>query len=206
MYIPKHYLVEDREKILPFMRANSFATLITSEGNVPVATHLPFVIEEKGETIRLMSHLALANAQWKSFESGCEALVIFQGPHAYISPEHYDHKQNVPTWNYAVVHAYGVPTILKGEGHERAIVAAIHSFQATYKEQYDKLPSDYKRKMINGTVAFEINVTRLEAKHKLSQNRSVPEQTRVAESLVKSENQAAAEIGKMMKGNLLNGA
>ncbi|MEK7439532.1 MAG: FMN-binding negative transcriptional regulator [Chloroflexota bacterium] len=202
MYIPKHYLVEDRKKIWAFMRANSFATLVTIENDSPLATHLPFVIGENGEVVRLTSHLAKANPQWKNFESRHEALVIFQGPHAYISPDHYDHKQNVPTWNYVAVHVYGIPVILKDEAHERVITSMIDSFQATYKHQYDELPDDYKRKMINGTVAFEINVTRLEAKHKLSQNRSISEQIRVAESLVKSEDQAAIEVGTMMKEHL----
>src|SRR6218665_543935 len=106
MYIPPYYREEDKNKLTGFMLAHNFANLISSNNNVPVATHLPFVIEQRGEKLFLVSHMAKANPQWQNFADN-ELLIIFQGPHAYISPQHYEKQQNVPTWNYIAVHAYG---------------------------------------------------------------------------------------------------
>src|SRR5438309_1993202 len=106
MYIPKHYLTEDRSEILSFMRQYPFGTIISAQDNYPVATHLPFIIEESENDIVIKSHFAKANPHWKNIES-VPVLIIFTEPHAYISPQYYQHLQNVPTWNYMSVHAYG---------------------------------------------------------------------------------------------------
>ena len=106
MYIPKINLAPDEAEVIQFMQRFSFATIITAKNNYPIATHLPFLVQKKEDKIILQSHFALANSQWKEIEKD-EILVIFSEPHAYISASNYDTKENVPTWNYISVHAYG---------------------------------------------------------------------------------------------------
>src|SRR5450432_2808654 len=117
MYIPKAFSEDDIAKLHALMQDYNFAALVTQQPDgVPVATHLPFMIDAKpGEYGygSLFCHMARANPQWRSFASGHEVLVIFQGPHAYISPSWYEQALSVPTWNYAVVHAYGKPRIIE---------------------------------------------------------------------------------------------
>ena len=105
MYIPPYYQEQDEEKLISFMQAHNFANIISIKDGVPIATHLPFLIEKKENKLFLISHMAKANPQWQTFGQN-ELLIIFQGPHAYISPSHYEKQQNVPTWNYVAVHAY----------------------------------------------------------------------------------------------------
>ncbi len=110
MYIPPSFRVEDPGKLAAFMRQYSFASIITHDGQAPIASHLPMLYSaEGGPNGILLSHMARANPQWRNFTSGGEALVIFQGPHGYISPSWYKAEVAVPTWNYTAVHAYGVP-------------------------------------------------------------------------------------------------
>ena len=107
MYIPNAFKIAEREPLLAYMRQYNFAALISVIENSPFASHLPLVVEEAGETIRLKGHFAKANPHWRAHEQGGEALVIFQGPHAYIAPAQYETSEAVPTWNYVAVHAYG---------------------------------------------------------------------------------------------------
>src|SRR5574341_1028122 len=156
MYNPSHFRMEDREAVLSFMRANNFASLVSAGDQGIVATHLPFIVAEREGQVVLRSHMAKANSHWKSFDDGRESLVIFQGPHAYISPTFYDSRVNVPTWNYAVVHAYGAPRILNGAETQSVLMDMMDSFEVEYKVQFDELPDDFRRKMLDGIVAFEI--------------------------------------------------
>jgi len=114
MYIPKHFAFDDVPQAVAFMQKYSFATLITAIGNHPEATHIPFITEQRGNDIVLTSHFAKANPQAISIDQ-TEALVIFTEPHAYISPSHYEKLQNVPTWNYIAIHAYGKAIIINDE-------------------------------------------------------------------------------------------
>ena len=106
MYIPKINLETDTDKIVAFMKQFSFATIITAKDNLPTATHLPFLVTIKDDTVILTSHFARANEHWKDLENN-KVLVIFSEPHAYISPKNYDKELNVPTWNYISIHDYG---------------------------------------------------------------------------------------------------
>lgn len=99
MYVPKRFKVTDTKEIWEFVKQHSFATLVTAEDNIPVATHLPVTVSRADDDYRITGHMAYANLQWKTFESVDDALVIFQGPHAYVSSTWYAH-ENVPTWNY----------------------------------------------------------------------------------------------------------
>jgi len=106
MYIPNAFREDDQATLVAFMRAHSFATLVSVVDGTPFATHLPLVISEESGQILLVGHLAKANPHWRALTAS-DSLVIFQGPHAYISPSLYEKRESVPTWNYIAVHAYG---------------------------------------------------------------------------------------------------
>lgn len=205
MYIPNAYREDDQATLVAFMRANSFATLVSIDNGAPVATHLPLVVEEVDGAVRLTGHLAKANPQWQSFGAG-EALVIFQGPHAYISPSHYAAHESVPTWNYIAVHAYGVPVPLspaEGQAVLEALMATmIDAYDPAYHTQWQGLSARYRDGMLRGVVGFTLDVTRLEGKAKLSQNRSADDQRRVAHALLASDDGAARATGAAMEGRL----
>jgi transcriptional regulator len=159
MYIPKINLTTDKDEIVLFMRQFSFATIITSKDNLPVATHLPFVVTFQQDNVILTSHFAKANQQWQEIENN-KVLVIFSEPHAYISTKNYENEINVPTWNYISIHAYGQGNIItETEEVFKVLEATINNYDTSFKQQWDKLPEDYKLKMANGIVAFEIHVT-----------------------------------------------
>lgn len=198
MYIPSFNTFPDRQEVLSFMRKYSFGTIITSANNLPVATHLPFLIEEKGDQIIISSHFAKANPQALDV-SGNANLIIFAEPHAYISPKNYEKDANVPTWNYIAVHAYGKARLLNGEqAHLDLLERTINIYEADYLKQWQELPNDYKSKMIKGIVGFEIIVTDLQAKSKLSQNRTEVEKENIIHSLSKSQFENGREIAQYM--------
>ena len=198
MYIPKLYLEEDREQIIAFMKQYSFATIVTVKDNFPTATHLPFIIQEKGDQLVLTAHFARANDQWKQILDN-QILVIFSEPHAYISPRHYEKEQNVPTWNYISVHAYGKGRIIDSDAESfAALEQMIITYEEEYKVQWDRLPDTYKQKMLKGIVAFEITVTDLQAKKKLSQNKTDIEREQIIDALSKSVLTVEKEIARYM--------
>jgi transcriptional regulator len=199
MYIPPYYREEDEGKLLSFMQAHNFANLVSSVNNLPMATHLPFVIEKRNEKIFLVSHMAKANSQWQSFTNN-SVLIIFQGPHAYISPSNYEKQQNVPTWNYIAVHAYGIPRIIDDPKDVWNLMErTIHNFETKFIEQWKNLSPEYVNGMLKAIVAFEIEVTKLEGKFKLSQNKTKNEQQNIISSFEKSDDSTQREIAEEMK-------
>lgn len=176
MYIPKHYRITDEKLLADFIRQNSFGILITCAEGVPVATHLPFEYVENGNGEKfLYGHLARGNPQWRAFEPHTEVLVIFSGPHAYVSAQWYNHV-NVPTWNYVTAHLYGKPRII--EAHDElhdTLKRLVDQNEATTNPDspytLEDLPQEYLRAQMRGIVGFEIRITRMEGKFKLSQNR-----------------------------------
>jgi len=201
MYIPKINLATDRTEIVDFMKRFSFATVVTATNNIPVATHLPFLVSLKDDQLMLSSHFARANEQWKGIENNI-VLTIFSEPHAYISPKNYEKALNVPTWNYISVHAYGQGTIITETGKVMELLeATIDQYDVSYQEQWNSLPEDYKLKMIKGIVAFEIVVTDLQAKKKLSQNKTSNEQQKIIATLSQSSDTNEILIAEYMKKN-----
>lgn len=201
MYIPRTNLITDKNEILAFMRNHSFATVITATQEQPTASHLPITIYEREENIILSSHFSRANKQWTSIE-GSNNLVIFNGPHAYISPANYTSSPNVPTWNYIAVHAYGYGKIItEPEQIMKALDKMVDNFESAYRNQWDNFPEEYKTKMAKGIVAFEITVTNLQAKKKLSQNRSNVEMKNIIDSLSESMDSNERSIAEYMKKN-----
>ena len=201
MYLPKSFQIEDLAELHGFMRAYNFASLITQHQGAPFASHLPFLLDaERGPHGTLLAHLARANPQWRDFDTTSEALVIFQGPHAYISPSWYETHPSVPTWNYAVVHAYGVPRIVEDHAtlhHMLQVLVDTHEAAFARPWRMD-LPHDYLDKMMRAVVVFEIEITRLEGKLKLSQNRSEHDQHHVAEALGQSEHPLDRDVAELM--------
>ncbi|WP_020537603.1 FMN-binding negative transcriptional regulator [Lewinella cohaerens] len=206
MYIPSHYNVDDQEEILSFLHAYSFAAIVNQEGKRPVATHLPFVVRQVDDKLLLEAHFARANPQWKLLEDGQEALVIFAEPHAYISPRHYDKAQNVPTWNYQAVHVYGKARLLTNEAEAFAhLERLIATFEQDYQAQWADLSDGYKQAMLSGIVAFELEVAEVQAKAKLSQNKTTSEQERIAAELSQSTDSVIRDLGEAMVRNIGKG-
>jgi len=201
MYIPKINLSTDRDETIAFIQRFSFATIITSKDNLPIATHLPFLVTIKDEKVILTSHFAKANEQWADIEDN-KVLVIFSEPHAYISPNNYDNALNVPTWNYISVHAYGQGKLITETKRTFELLeATIDNYETSYRQQWDNLPEDYKLMMSKGVVAFEILVTELQAKKKISQNRTDIEQQKIIDILSKSKDTNEQLIAEYMKIN-----
>lgn len=201
MYIPAHNRETDRAKIIAFMRAYPFVTLITARDGHIQATHLPTLIEECGTDLVLVAHVAKGNSQWHDLP-GQAALVIFQEPHAFISTQHYERPLSVPTWNYVAVHAYGEPRLLESVGERLNVVERmVAQFEGTL-ERWINLPDDFKQAKANGIVAFEIPVARLEARFKLSQDRTRTEQENIIAALGASPNDLESTIGAIMQERL----
>lgn len=166
--------MQQTEEIFRFMQTYSFATIVSTGKNGIVATHVPVEIEQSAAGNPLIrTHIARANPQWKEFDADIDVLVIFNGPHTYISSSWYDHV-NVPTWNYQAVHVYGKPHILDAAEAE----AMLNRLVSRYEQQEGKRFSmdQMERKDIDdhikALVAFEISIDRIDAKAKLSQNRN----------------------------------
>ena len=206
MYVPKHFREDDLTVLQALMRQYSFATLVSTQDGVPVATHLPVLLDsEPAPYGTLKAHLALGNAQWRTFHEEREVLVIFQGPHSYISPSWYEVELSVPTWNYATVHAYGRPRLIT---EQTELYEHLSALVATYEGQFpqpwpfEKLPIDYVEKMIKGVVGLSIAITRLEGKYKMSQNRSTQDQQQVIEALGTATDSTTREVAALMQERL----
>jgi transcriptional regulator len=199
MYIPEHFRVRDHADALAFMRANSFSILVSSTAAGPFATHLPLVIREEKDRLRLRGHVAKANPHWRYLEAEPNCLTIFHGPHSYISPANYNTREVVPTWNYAAVHVYGTARVFSAPDE---LLSVLHElmpmFEAAYAEQWASLSEAYRTRMLSHIVGFEIAVTRIEAKFKLSQNRTRDEQQRIIESLSRSTDTTISGTAALM--------
>ena len=201
MYIPKLYREENREKILEFLRQNDFATLVTYDGEKPVASHLLMGILEENEKLFINGHMSRANLHWKTFEKNPEVLVIFQGAHTYISPTWYNHV-NVPTWNYQSVHVYGKPRIITDYDEAYVLLKRlIDRYESNSHYQLESLPRDFVEKEIKGIVAFQIEVTRIEANYKLSQNRKDEDYANIVVNLEERTDDLSHGVAAAMREN-----
>jgi len=199
VYIPEHFRVEDRETAVAFMRANPFAILVSTVERVPFATHVPVMIRESGEQLTIRGHVAKANPHWRYLQSDPQCLMIFHGPHAYISPSNYDAHENVPTWNYGAVHVYGHATTYT---EREQLLGMLHdlilTFESAYAQQWESLGEAYRHRMLSHIVGFEIAVSKVEAKFKLSQNRTRDEQQRIIDSLWDAPDTAISGTARVM--------
>ena len=198
MYTPNYFRLTDIQETVDFMRKYSFATLVTVSNGIPSATHLPFLVDQREDKVVLISHFAKANPQAHNIADDI-ALVIFTEPHAYISPKHYEKELNVPTWNYLAVHAYGKAVVIEDKEKVTALLEkTICNYEADYLTQWNKLPADYKLKMMNGIVAFEIVVNDLQGKKKLSQNKTEQEQQNIINALGNAADSNERDIARYM--------
>ncbi|MEN7546610.1 FMN-binding negative transcriptional regulator [Rapidithrix thailandica] len=202
MYTPRSFRFTNQKEILAFMQQYSFATIINAKEGIPIATHLPFVVEQIDDSIFISSHFAKANEQIEVLEN-TTSLIIFSEPHAYISPNHYDRNENVPTWDYITVHAYGKAKIISDiASKQKAIEKTIAFYEKDYKAQWDGLPERFKNGMLNGIVAFEIEITELQGQKKLSQNKTANEQKKIIEHLTSSDSEVEQALGVYMKKDI----
>lgn len=200
MYIPEHFRVRDQAGAIAFMRANPFAILVSNTGEGPFATHVPVVIREKEDRITLRGHVAKANPHWRYIEQQPLCLMIFHGPHAYISPSLYDTQEAVPTWNYAAVHIYGQARIYSEHADLLNMVYdLIPTFEAAYQQQWESLSEAYQTRMLGHIVGFEIAVDKIEAKLKLSQNRTPDEQQNIIDALCPASDSVISGTARLMR-------
>jgi transcriptional regulator len=201
MYIHKYYREEDRSKVLEFLRQNDFATLVAFDGQKPVASHLLMEVVEEDEKLFVNGHMSKANDLWKMLDKNAEVLVIFQGPHTYISPTWYNHV-NVPTWNYQSVHVYGKPQVITDKSVSYGILKRLMDrYEPSGPSAMESLPEKFVEKEMKGIVAFQIEVTTIEASYKLSQNRDAESYRNIVEQLEKRTDDLSHGVATAMRQN-----
>ena len=193
MYIPKHFLETDQDKIAAFIDEHAFGTLITVADARPFATHIPFMYERDADL--LSCHVARANPQWRHLASGADVLVMFQGPHAYISPTWYV-TPGVPTWDYAAVHVYGsaraIDDVSAAKRHvERLAARYERGNQPPWAPEFDE-------RKLRGIVGIEIRIKEIQGKFKVSQNRPAEDRARVAAELRASGSENALAVARLI--------
>jgi transcriptional regulator len=199
VYIPKYAKHEDPGLVREFIESHPFATVVTHVSGL-FAGHFPFLVSDLHGDLVLVSHMAKSNPQWKQIENEPTVLVIFQGPHAYVSPSIYINPMNVPTWNYTAVHAYGKARVIHElEAVESILARTVEKFESQRESpwRYD-LPRDFRDKLIKAIVAFEISIERVEGKFKLSQNREPKDYEAVVREFSKLEDANSKELIRYM--------
>ncbi|MGV3707700.1 MAG: FMN-binding negative transcriptional regulator [Gemmatimonas sp.] len=215
MYIPSYFREDNQEVLLAFMRAHSFATVVSNVDGTPFATHIPVGIEERDGTVFLTGHISKANEHARAFSYASDAngetpdggsgrsLVIFAGPHAYVSPTAYEAHESVPTWNYIAVHAVGRIRAIRFadtlQTMETMLDSMIEQYDPTYQQQWRSLPDKFRDGMMRGVIGFEMRVDSLQGKYKLSQNRSAHDQASVQAMLQASGDASAREVARVMQ-------
>ena len=191
MYIPDIYKNENLEEIIGFLKENSFGILINQQNGNIAATHIPLELEirENGKQY-LVGHISRENPQWQSFENDDRILAIFSGVHGYISPSWYDH-ENVPTWDYVAVHIQGKIKIIEGQ----KVIDSLKELVDKYESEVENPTKieDYSKKtmlQVRGIVGFEIEITKIDAVKKMSQNRDDKNYNNIISELEKSEKNA----------------
>jgi len=204
MYRPDHFRVDDIAQMHALMRARPLAALVSAGPSGLYATHLPVVLKAEGEFGAIECHLARANPHWKDLAEGGEAMMIFQGPEAYITPNWYASKAEtgrvVPTWNYAAVHAYGRPQVMQDKAWTLRHVSDLTAQQEAGEPRpwaVSDAPESFIDVMLRGIVGFRFDITRLEGKWKMSQNREMRDRVTTAAGLEqrgKNEDTQVAEV------------
>ncbi|WP_026673595.1 FMN-binding negative transcriptional regulator [Alkalihalobacterium bogoriense] len=201
MYIPAPFKITDEAIAYDIIKENSFATLFSQHAGMPVATHLPLLLNE--EQTHLYGHFARPNSQWKDINKQT-ALAVFHGPHCYISPSWYETEQAVPTWNYVAVHVYGEVELIEDDNE---VVGSLHDMVLKYElpnssYQLQNLDSDLLANMNKGIQSFKMKINQLEGKAKLSQNHSTERQELVVKQLEQITRTDEQQIAALMKRNI----
>ncbi|MCM3653645.1 FMN-binding negative transcriptional regulator [Metabacillus litoralis] len=203
MYIPKYFKVTNVDEIWDFVQKNSFGTIVTTEQGKPIATHLPLQLIKEGDTYYITGHMAFGNPQWRTFETCEDALVMFQGPHAYISSSWYE-EENVPTWNYQAVHVYGTASILNEEELKQDLTMLLQKYEKHRKNPvlWDKLSPQLLEKQLKGIVGFKIKVQEIQATNKLSQNRNEEDYHNIVNKLYEEKDLNSQQMAQLMERKL----
>ncbi|MGQ9023738.1 FMN-binding negative transcriptional regulator [Bacillus sp. 18-5] len=197
MHVPSFFQMKDMEKIKSFIQSNSFATVVTTTDEKPIATHIPVSFHQVEDSYVITGHMAIGNPQWKMFEENENVLVIFQGPHAYISSSWYE-KEAVPTWNYQAVHVYGKAVLLEKGELVKELTTMLETYES-HREQpvlWDTLSDELLEKQMKGIVGFKIIIDEVQAAFKLSQNRHERDYAHIIEKL---EAEGDLEMAEAMK-------
>lgn len=201
MYIPRRYEEKDREEIFQFIRENSFGILISVTDGVPMGTHIPLLLETDAEGNSVLSgHISKGNGQKQALTEGAKVLVIFPGPHAYISPRWYT-QLTVPTWNYVSVHAYGTVKLLEGAALWEHLRKLMHNYEQSmpHPVAMEEVPEKTLEDNFRGIIGFEIHIDDLQAAYKLSQNRDAESHHNIIVQLEKGDDTARAVAEEMKK-------
>ncbi len=200
MYVPKAFAVEDVVQLQDFMDEFNFATVVTARNGELTASHIPFFLDRSVEPYGMLrAHVAIGNPQLEDFRAGSRALVIFQGPHTYVSPSWYVQPQNVPTWNYTVVHAYGVPRIMDQQAMVALLKNLVGKHESAFQKPWDFDPADpFVQRQMPAIAGFEIKIEKLQGKFKLNQNRTPADRAGVIEALSASEDPQQQSVARLM--------
>ncbi|MEC1689700.1 FMN-binding negative transcriptional regulator [Bacillus mojavensis] len=203
MYIPKYYKVTNVDDIWDFVQNNSFGTIVTTAQGKPIATHLPLQLMKEGDTYYITGHIAYGNPQWRTFEACEDVLVMFQGPHAYISSSWYE-KENVPTWNYQAVHVYGTASILNEEELKHDLTMLLQTYEKHRKNPvlWDKLSPQLLESQLKGIVGFKMKVGEIQASYKLSQNRNEKDYMNIIDQLRNEGDSNSKQMAELMEKRL----
>lgn len=199
MYIPKYFRVTNVEEIWGFIQKNSFGTIVSTEQGKPIATHLPLQLIKEGDSYYITGHMAYGNTQWRTFETCDDVLVMFQGPHAYISSSWYE-EENVPTWNYQAVHVYGTASVLGEEELKQDLTMLLQKYEEHRENPvlWENLSSQTK-KQIKGIVGFKIKIQEVQAAYKLSQNRNEEDYKNIIDKLYEEKDLNSQQLAEVMK-------
>jgi transcriptional regulator len=200
MYIPPSFLEQRPHVLHAFIRHHSFATIITTTPDVPLASHVPIILlPDRGQFGALQFHLARQNPQWNLLAQATDVLVIFHGPHAYISPTWYKSAVAVPTWNYLAVHAYGRPRMLDDAQLSEHLRLLVSSYEPPGGWSTERMPAEVLEKMKRNIVGFEMEIERLEGKWKLNQNRPREDVQGAIEGLLATGDAESKKVAELMK-------
>ncbi len=197
MYVPRAFERTDPAELHAFAAAHPFAVLVGDRDGAPFATHLPLLIER--ETGALVGHMARANPHWTAL-NGKPVVAVFSGPHAYVSPTWYETENVVPTWNYVAVHATGTFRVLTDEADAvRVLLETVREYEGSSEGAWaPDAGSAFFRGLVQGIVAFRVEVARWEGKWKLSQNQPPERRAKVRAALAASASAEAREVAKLM--------
>jgi transcriptional regulator len=202
VYLPPAFTEARPEVLIEHIERYDFAMLVSHGERGLVASHIPLLIEPRDDALYLQGHLAKPNPQVADLKEGGEVLAVFSGPHAYVSPRWYASGPAVPTWNYAAVHAYGAVRAIDEPAWLRDFLRRLserHEADTAAPWRMEDQPARYMEGMLNGIVGFEIHVTRLEGKFKLSQNRPAADRPRIIAALEAAGGADAEGVARLMR-------
>ncbi|SBS33955.1 Protease synthase and sporulation protein PAI 2 [Marinomonas spartinae] len=195
MYIPNNIKMQDRSVIHDFINEFGFGIMVSTS---LTGTHIPFVLHsDEGENGVLYSHCAKANTHWKELE-GADVLIVFSGPHSYISPNWYAQSPAVPTWNYAAVHAYGKVSLLNDKQTLEAVEEVVHQYEPELLVKRDVITDEFRDKLLPAIVGFKVELSHIEGKLKLGQQRKTDDQAGVYNALKNSQDLGAQSLANYM--------